>query len=568
MGVFLYSNQKIDQEKVKYIFKTRGHKKIQSHSNDKYNLLTAPKTLVANENYIGENELGKGNYAVGIGTYFYKDSYGKEALREVFNDIETVISDNPVYGHWAFCIRKNGETYIINDMSGFMRLFITQEGNNIIVSSSMLAVVSAMNQPKFDKPKLSGFLAGRYGAEATFIQNINTLDPHKYIVISEDGTVNWNDKAIPEVPRIQTLEEAVIYVKTLLNKQMSVIKGALRDEKVYTDATGGLDSRLMASNLHSTGINFDFMNYPIFGPDAEIAEILSKGINKKLHVQTDDRVEKDNIKEHLGEFDYGNNFFRQYANPRWNIENKFEFSGARGECIDLPDIYSDEDLSFMKDTRPEVLLKNLTVGPMMTELQKDLYLGYLMNLLSEREGFKKGIKLSEKQQVKFTQFFAGQFGDAMYNSGAQANLYFYSLYNEWHFNHFISDIAFDAKKCRKLTLALISSIDPELGSFPFVSRMNTARRSVNEVHELPMKYSVYPSWLKNLMPLWLKNFLYNKVGLRKNNIDKSLLKGINWDLYKDVVRVNQLKKYPIYFHTIIKRIYSLEQVRTYLKIEF
>lgn len=108
MGVFLYSNQKIDQEKVKYIFKTRGHKKIQSHSNDKYNLLTAPKTLVANENYIGENELGKGNYAVGIGTYFYKDSYGKEALREVFNDIETVISDNPVYGHWAFCIRKNG----------------------------------------------------------------------------------------------------------------------------------------------------------------------------------------------------------------------------------------------------------------------------------------------------------------------------------------------------------------------------------------------------------------------------------------------------------------------------
>ena len=70
------------------------------------------------------------------------------------------------------------------------------------------------------------------------------------------------------------------------------------------------------------------------------------------------------------------------------------------------------------------------------------------------------------------------------------------------------------------------------------------------------------------MPLWLKNFLYNKVGLRKNNIDKSLLKGINWDLYKDVVRVNQLKKYPIYCHTIIKRIYSLEQVRTYLKIEF
>lgn len=49
------------------------------------------------------------------------------------------------------------------------------------------------------------------------------------------------------------------------------------------------------------------------------------------------------------------------------------------------------------------------------------------------------------------------------------------------------------------------------------------------------------------MPLWLKNFLYNKVGLRKNNIDKSLLKGINWDLYKDVVRVNQLRSIQYIF---------------------
>ena len=82
-----------------------------------------------------------------------------------------------------------------------------------------------------------------------------------------------------------------------------------------------------------------------------------------------------------------------------------------------------------------------------------------------------------------------------------------------------------------------------------------------------MKYSVYPTWLKKLMPIWLKNFLYNKVGLRKNNIDYSILDGIEWSIYKDVVKVDRLKKYPVYYHEIIKRMYSLEQVRTCLKIE-
>lgn len=568
MGVFLYSTKHVNTERVINVFKTRGHENIKDHSNDSYSLVTAPKTLVKNVNYIGSETLGETDFAIGVGTYFYKGAYGVDALKLVYDDLDEVLEKNPVFGHWAFCIKKGRKTYIFNDMSGFMRVFFAKEGDEYIFSTSMTAVMASMAHPKFDKVKLSGFLAGGYGAEATFVEDLTTIDPHKYITIDEKGQKSWHNRHIPDVPRIETLEEAVPYVKSLFEQQMKEVKSAIGSKKVYADATGGLDSRLVASNLHSSGIDFDYMNYPIFGPDSEIAKILADGLKKKLHTQTDIRIEKDQIAKHIGEFDYGNNFFRQYANPRWKLDNDFEFSGARGECIDLPDIYSDEDLSYMEDTRPEILLKNLTVGPIMTEVSKKEYLDYLMNFLSEREGFKKGVKLTEKQQVKFTQFFAGQYGDAMYNSGAQANLYFYSMYNEWHFNHFISDIAFDAKKCRKLTLALISSIDPELGSFPFVSRMNTARQSVNEVKELPMKYSVYPTWLKKLMPIWLKNFLYNKVGLRKNNIDYSLIEGIEWSIYKDVVKVDRLKKYPVYYHEIIKRMYSLEQVRKVCAISF
>ena len=47
---------------------------------------------------------------------------------------------------------------------------------------------------------------------------------------------------------------------------------------------------------------------------------------------------------------------------------------------------------------------------------------------------------------------AGQFtGNYMYNSGVQAHIYFYQIYNEYHFNHFIMDIAFDAK-CGRVTV--------------------------------------------------------------------------------------------------------------------
>lgn len=563
MGVFLYSNKQIDSKKVEEVFKTRGHKEIKEVTGGGNSfLMVAPKIIVKNDNYISGEELETGvDFAVGIGTYFYKGKYGKEALKLVYDNLDQVLADNPVYGQWAFCIHKNGATYVFNDMSGFMRLYLYEKDGGIVISSSQTSVLATIDKPEIDKARLTGFVAGGYGREEGYVKNLVSIDPLKYLVVEDGKVPKWVNRTIPEVKRIETLDEAIEYVTSLFKEQISEIKPAISDNKIYIDATGGLDSRLIASNLKTAGFDFDFINYPIFGPDAEIAKILSDGLNKKLHVQTNKSIGEDYV-GHYGEFDFGNNFFRQYPNPRWILEYDFEFSGARGECIDLPDIYSDEDLSYMEDPRIVALVPHLCLNAIMTEKGKDAYLHFMNQFIEERTGIDREKKMTEYEQVKFTQFTAGQFGDSNYCSAAQAHCYFYQLYNEWHFNHFIANIAFDAKSCRKLTIALIKKIDPELASYPFVSRRRTKRNSVNDVTELPMKYGGY-NGVKKMLPKSVVNFIYGKMGRQFN---KERFNSIDIDLYSDILDVKEMKNHMNLYSDILNRLYSVDKIRKLFNI--
>lgn len=568
MGVFLYSNKQFNTSKVEDVIKSRGHKSIVKHEVANCTLISSNKIIIENDNYLTQGEITAlggvtSDFAIGIGTYFYKGTYGKEALKKVYEDLDKVLIDNPVYGHWAFCIHKNGATYIFNDMSGFMRLYCFEKDGHIVVSSSHLAVIATIDNPKFDHARLCGHVAGGYGREEGFVQGVGLVNPYKYLKVEDGKATQRFERAIPEIKRIETLDDAVSYVKSLFKQQMDEIVPAIGDKKIYVDATGGLDSRLITCNVKSSGLNFDYINYPIFGPDAEIANILSKSLKKKLHVQTHKPCGED-YSNHYGEYDFGNNFFRQYPNPRWTLENDFEFSGARGECIDLPDIYSDEDLSYMKDPRPSALLPNLSANPIMTDKAKADYLKFMENYVEERCGIKPDKVMTEKEQVEFTQFLAGQNTDANYNSGAQAHCYFYSMYNEWHFNHFIKDIAFDAKSCRKLTIALIKEIDQELASLPFVSRRRTKRNSVNEVSELPMKYWGYTG-IKKMMPKALVSFLYGKMGRKFN---EAQFKSIDIELYADLFDVKELSSHKNLYSDILNRLYSVDKIRKIFNIEF
>lgn len=549
MGVFLYSNHKINPADVEDVFKSRGHNNIHHHlMNNGASLIVAPKIIVKNENYISGDELGcKEDYAVGIGTYFYKGLYGKPALKLVYDNLDSVLTENRVYGHYAFCIHKNGATYIFNDMSGFMRLYAYEKSNNLVISSSQTSVLATIEKPQIDRARLAGFVASHYGREEGYIKGLLAIDPYKYIVIKDGEKPIWINKTVPEVTRIDNLNEAVEFVSSLFKEQMNELKSAIGETKIYIDATGGLDSRLVASNLRTADFNFDFINYPIYGPDAEIAKLLAKGLNKELFVQTNKPIGVD-YQDHYGEFDFGNNYFRQYPNPRWILENDFEFSGARGECINISDIY--------EDPRIFTLLPRLCHDPIIKETIQKEYSDYMVNFVSGRIGIDPTKKMTEYDQVTFIQFLNGQLGDSHYCSAAQAHCYFYSIFNEFHFNHFISDIAFEAKTGRKLTIALIKKIDPVLGSYPFVSRRITKRNSVNEISELPLKYKSFLG-IKKLLPKFVINYVYGKLGRKFN---EELYNSIDIERYTDLFDVHELRAHMNLYSDILNRLYSVDKI--------
>ena len=60
MGVFLFSTRKVDTEKVKEVFTTRGHKDVKVAVENGQTLVYASKVFVNNVNFLGGSQLTGG----------------------------------------------------------------------------------------------------------------------------------------------------------------------------------------------------------------------------------------------------------------------------------------------------------------------------------------------------------------------------------------------------------------------------------------------------------------------------------------------------------------------------
>ena len=559
MGVFLYSNStNIDTERIEKVFSSRGHKVVNSYKRDSMTLVHSGKILTSNKGILTGKDLNSSSndFIVGIGTFFYKGKFGDDALKQIWEDLDSIIEENTVYGHWAFVVHKNNVTYVFNDMSGTLRLYYIENNDSIIVSSSLTATIASIPTPRFDKVRLGANIAARFGREVPFVEGIEDVDSLQYLYIKDAEKPIWKKRKISTVEHYGSLDKSVDYVKTLFDEQINQLK-AIGEEKISVELTGGLDSRLITANLKTAGFNYDFISYPIYGPDQEMAKMISQKLNKRLLQQTNIHLTSE-FDKHIGEFDFGANFFRQYANPRWNIENRIQFNGALGECLSTPN-----SLDWLNDTRIDNLLRHLVGGTIINKEIREQLIQYLVSFFNRR-GFSSEEKLTEKEVAMFEEMLLGELsGDYRYNSGCQACIYFYNIYTEWHFNHFVTDISFDVKNGRKLTLALIKAIDPEVGGYPFLSRLHTKGQSVNETRELPLRYFSYLKF-KTLCPKGLLNYLYERKG---HKFDKKKLSDINFDLYSEVVNTKELQKYPNLHFEELNKIYSLEVLRKHFGIQ-
>ena len=564
MGAFLFSTRKVNAEKIKEVFTTRGHNNVKVAESYGQTLVYASKVFVNSINYLTGTQLTGGcnsDFIIGIGTYIYKGDFQEKALQAVWQDIDTVLKDNPVYGHWAFVVRKGNKTFVLNDMSGTLRLYYIEDEEGITITSSMVAAIASVKAPKFDRVRLSAFLAGGYGNEIPFVEGVENVDPLKYVVIEDGKKPIWSKKEVPDTRRIENLDEAVTYVKGLFKQQTDILKEAIGNDTVSIELTAGLDSRLIASNIKTAGINYDFLNYPLFGPDKEVSAQIAKGLGKRMLVQTNEPCIKD-FDKHYGEFDYGFNFFRQYANPRWVVENKIQFSGARGECLDKPGFITKNDLHDNSNLNISNLVLRLCVSDEMTKAAKVQYHRYLLSYFEQR-GFDVNKQLDEYNQMKFNQMLYGELtGDYMYCSGVQAHIYFYQIFNEWHFNHYVSNIATQVKLGRRLTIALIKDIDKELASYPFVSHRRTKRNNLNGIDHLPIEYANY-NGVKKILPDWAVDFIYKRMG---RVFSQERFSQIDFKRYEDVIEVKPMMAHPNLYSAILNRLHSVETLRKIFNI--
>ncbi len=560
MGVFLYSNRPVNVSKIEEVFVSRGHKNVKNHQFGNEIIIHSGKTLVNNVGELGSEALGanNGDFILGVGTYIYKGKFGDDALGVIWEDIESILKENSIYGHYAFVVRKNGTTYVFNDMSGTLRLYVvTDDDEGTVITSSMVAAIASIEEPKFDKDRLSGFLASEFANEIPFVKGVDNINSQKYYCRKENTSGIWIRREIEEVKRIDTLEDAVPFVRSLFKQQTHQLQ-AFGNEKCSIELTGGLDSRLSTSNLDADGFNYEFIHYPLFGPDKEVADIISENEQKRMLVQTNIPIGEKG-KEFYGEFDYGFNYFRQYANPRWVVENRLQFSGALGECLSTP-----LSIDYLDDSRIESLIQKLAGSKLMNSECLSGYYRYLRNYFVSR-GFDVDEQMDEKTLYDFEQMFEGQLcGDFMYNSGAQAQLYFYNMYVEWHFNHYVSDIAYKVKNARKLSIACIKETSPKYASYPFVSRRRTKRKSVKAVSELPLHYFSF-NGVKKLLPKTIVDFLYEKMG---RSFSKTRFNAIDLDMYNDIVEVEEIKKHRNLYSNTLNRMYSVEVLRRKFNITY
>ena len=120
MGSFFLTNSKETKirEKALTFFKNKGMDEYKVIRLGKYDLFYFEKIYLRNKiNHIFKKD---DDYIIGIGTFFYKEKYGHQALEKIYYDFIENGNDifNDVLGHFNFILYINNNLNIVTDKTG------------------------------------------------------------------------------------------------------------------------------------------------------------------------------------------------------------------------------------------------------------------------------------------------------------------------------------------------------------------------------------------------------------------------------------------------------------------
>ncbi|SFR86526.1 hypothetical protein [[Clostridium] aminophilum] len=190
-----------------------------------------------------------------VGTFFYKELFGQEALEKLFHDrnqrsVKEIRAD--AFGAYAVLIKLKSKLIIFTDETRMYGLYYYADDNNFLITNSYLHIQQCTHQQIEHNALLERGIRGGIAGLNTPFKNIYSLSARQYIEINAEtnefiiNPVELNNYGVP----VSSADEAI---KLLWNRTQRI--AAIRSKYIHDYlqfVTGGIDSRLeLAINIYN-----------------------------------------------------------------------------------------------------------------------------------------------------------------------------------------------------------------------------------------------------------------------------------------------------------------------------
>ena len=222
---------------------------------------------------------------------------GNAAFQDLDGQFTLVVYDKPA-----------DKLAVVSDPLGLISVFYARRGGRVYVSTSGLAVAKAVQATPSEYGVYLFLNAGGLYGKSTLWQEVERLAAGMVLGIGATGStesVYWSPTVREEIARL-SLEEAADYTLALFSR---LIKHHLKREgKVWTDLTGGFDSRFVTMMMDYGDLEFAACcQGPVASPDVRISSRIAQelGWEYKHNMLPDDwgRERYERLDQALGKGD-------------------------------------------------------------------------------------------------------------------------------------------------------------------------------------------------------------------------------------------------------------------------
>ena len=469
-------------------------------------------------------EFENGDFIVSTGTCIYKGKAKDRLLKEYYEDF-TFEAEAPgtVYGCYCNIVFKEGELFILNDITGQYHVYCAEDMK--VISSSFIAVVKSLKERTVSEQELYEYVInGALFGDKTVFKEVHLIDSFRIWRIYPEiqGKQRKLDLNPFEGERT-SFDYLLRRLSDSLYDYFSIIRDNFGDD-ISSALSGGLDSRLMLAVMRKAGIKPYLYVYDYDPLDVKYAEQIAKGEgfdidtiykNKTPHIPLDGyhTILESNfyLNDGLGTqgiFDNGSDMQTRLDRVE---KGQLQLNGAGAgnlmNVFNLPNgVYSIR--SFLR-SKFEALHYDYVTG----RFEKQSYFNCLV------EKIKAAIQRNKSKITRLEIEYIESLFDSKYWMGINSsvnNQFGYALtpFAEYEIARQSVNIPIKYKNNKRFKMALNKFNDPKLAKYPSVY-------GYNFYDEPPLKVKLY-GYIKVYSPIFLRPLLRSELAKKRGGRVKSM----------------------------------------------